>query len=386
MATLKHFQDLFNDFSSKAPMKIYNHDITHYTHDLAPGNQLYAGRALGLTVPKDKIQLPEELMSEWEAISAHYAQAGINHTQDIIWNTSFSEMERYPSYEASVYFFGDVINEHDRYRQLFQKWDARCCEVIEYINSKNNFIQVAEELGIPVPKTLRFETLSAAMACDQIPFPCYVKPAVSDHGFGIMRCPDLETLEKAFAQLTPNEPLQIQKEVIASSFLNLQYEMTASGAQPLLVSEQILEGPIHRGNRYPSRHEPWHEIAPFAQWISDRGMRGIFAVDVAVLTDPEETPYVAIECNPRFNGSSYPTIIAKRLGIPAWMSVTYKTPLRSLSDFGTGDLTFDASTGKGIILVNWGTIQVGKIAILIAGTEAEQAEIDQILKDRLRVD
>jgi hypothetical protein len=364
-------------------MKIYNHDITLYTHDQWIRNHLYAGRALGLTTPQDKIQLPEELRSDWEAIAAHYDQVGLDHTHDVIWHIAIEEITRHPDYDISVYFFGDVVNEHDTYRQIFQAMDARCCSVIEFVNSKNNFIQLSEELGVPVPQTLRFEDLAAAKAYDDVMFPCYVKPAISDHGFGIMRCPDQATLEEAFSQLVPDAPLQIQAEVNASAFLNLQYQVTADGVEPLLASEQVLDGCVHGGNRYPTGHEPWDKIAPFAEWVGDRGMQGIFAVDVAVVPEAGGTRYVAIECNPRFNGSSYPTMVAKRLGIPAWSSATFKTQWRSLSDIDLTDLVFKPATGSGVIFINWGTVQGGKITVLIAGSREEQEMIATELKQRL---
>ena len=364
-------------------MKLYNHDITLYTHDRAIKNHLYAGRALGLTSPQDKIQLPQDLRTEWESIASHYEQVGLEHTHDVIWNISVEEMTRYPNYEVSVYFFGDVINEHDTYRQVFQRLDARCCQVIEFINSKNNFIKLCEELGIPVPKTLRFETLAAAKNSEHVIFPCYVKPAISDHGFGIMRCPDQATLAKAFSQLSPDEPLQIQEEVNTTTFLNLQYQVTKNGIEPILASEQILDGFVHGGNRYPSVYEPWDQIAPFAEWIGHQGMKGIFAVDVAVVPEASGPRYVAIECNPRFNGSSYPTIVAQRLGIPEWSSTTYKTKLGSLSELDLNGLTFNPQTNVGVILINWGTIQAGKITVMLAGCEAEQSEIATELQSRL---
>jgi hypothetical protein len=198
-----------------------------------------------------------------------------------------------------------------------------------------------------------------------------------------MRCSDRAALEKAFSQLVPDAPLQIQEEVTASAFLNLQYQVTAGGVEPLLASEQVLDGCVHGGNRYPSGHEPWDKVAPFAEWLGDRGMQGIFAVDVAVVPEAGGTRYVAIECNPRFNGSSYPTIVAQRLGIPAWSSATFKTQWRSLSDIDLTDLVFHPATGVGVILINWGTIQGGKITVLLAGNRAEQAAIAAELKNRL---
>ncbi|HEY9889047.1 MAG TPA: peptide ligase PGM1-related protein [Candidatus Obscuribacterales bacterium] len=365
-------------------MKIYNHDITLYTHDRAISNHLYTSRALGLTSPQDKVQLPADLKPEWAAIVEHYAQIGLSHTHDVIWHVEMTALGNHPNYEPSVYFFGDLVSPHDTYRRLFQQWDGRFCELVEFVNSKNNFIQLAEELGVPVPKTLRFNNLAAAQAWDDITFPCYVKPAVSDHGFGIMRCPDRVTLAQALAQLAPDEPLQLQAEVQATAFLNLQYEVTAAGVEPLLVSEQILEGCVHGGNRYPASHEPWDIVTPFAEWMGDRGMRGIFAVDVAVVPEATGTRYVAIECNPRYNGSSYPTVVAQRLGIPAWSSATYKTEARSLKDLDLRGLAFDPETGKGVVLVNWGTILAGKISVLLAGSHVEQAAIDRAMRDRLK--
>ncbi len=368
-------------------MKIFNHDITLYTHDQHISTRLYSGRALCLTNPGDKIQIHPELKPEWDAILAHYQQIGVAHTNDVIWDVSIhllsEQLSENSDQELSVYFFGDVVNKHDTFRKVFQDWDAQCCQVIEFVNSKNNFISLAEELGIAVPKTLRFDQLAAAKAWDDIPFPCYVKPAVSDHGAGIMRCPDAEALAAAFAQLDPDIPLQIQAEVHASAFLNLQYQASSAGVEQLLVSEQILDGCVHGGNRYPASHEPWDQVAPFAQWMEDSGMKGIFAVDVAVVPDGEKTHYVAIECNPRFNGSSYPTLVAKRLGIPAWSSATYTTGLRSLKDLHMQDLAFNPATGKGVILINWGTIQAGKISVLLAGSEREQGLLGQELQARL---
>lgn len=364
-------------------MKIYNHDIILYTHDPDVSSRLYSGRALCLTTPEDKIQIIPDLASDWDAIVEHYAAVGLQHSHDVIWDISVQTLMNHDDREISVYFFGDVVNSHNQYRQFFQQLDNRCCQVIEFVNSKNNFIQLAEELDIPVPKTLRFSNLEEARLWKDFMFPCFVKPAISDHGFGIMRCADSQALDTAFAQLDPDEPLQVQEEVNAATFLNLQYHIGKEGVEPLLVSEQILDDCVHLGNRYPASHEPWEKIEPFAQWMSDRGMKGIFAVDVAAVPEASGTRYVAIECNPRFNGSSYPTIVAKRLNIPVWSSATYKTKLRSLKDLDLTDIAYTPQTQRGIVLINWGTIQAGKVSFLVAGSETEQSAISSELKKRL---
>jgi hypothetical protein len=365
-------------------MKIYNHDILLSTHEKYGGIHLYSGRALPLTSPEDKVQMHPALKEDWTAISDHYHQVGLTFTDDVIWDVSMAEISRHPDREISVYFFGDAVNANSPYQHLFDDLDADWNRTVAYINSKNNFIQLAQSLNVPVPETLCFESLDDLPALETLPYPCYVKPSVSDHGFGIARCGDSEELRAALSRLEPGSALQVQAEVQASAFLNLQYQVVNGQPQRVLVSEQVLEGCVHGGNRYPTDHEPWEVVEPLAQWLVDRGMKGIFAFDVAVLTGTAEPKYVAIECNPRFNGSSYPTCIAHRLGITAWSSATCSLTPRSVGDLGDlSGLAFNPETGRGLILVNWGTIHAGKLSLLLAGMPPEQEEV--LLKFRQRL-
>jgi len=57
-----------------------------------------------------------------------------------------------------------------------------------------------------------------------------------------------------------------------------------------------------------------------AEWLYREGMKGTFAFDVAVTRKGVGTDYLAIECNPRFNGASYPTVIAHKLGLESWVA------------------------------------------------------------------
>jgi predicted ATP-grasp superfamily ATP-dependent carboligase len=263
---------------------------------------------------------------------------------------------------------------------LFQSLNPRWCEVVEYINSKNNFVSLAEALGVAVPKTLCFDNAAAARACETLPFPCYVKPSVSDHGVGIARCANPQALATALTQLEGLGSLQVQQEVNTSTFLNLQYQVVADQAKPLLASEQILDGCVHGGNRYPTAYEPWDHAQPMAQWLVDKGIQGVFGIDVAVVEAGDRVDYVSIECNPRFNGSSYPTLIAHRLNIRSWMSTTCPTRYRSLAEIDLADLEYDPTTGKGVILVNWGTVQAGKVSVLLAGSPEEQGQLQRQLQ------
>ena len=112
-------------------------------------------------------------------------------------------------------------------------------------------------------------------------------------------------------------------------------------------------------------------------------MKGIFAFDVAVEDTPYGPRFTAIECNPRFNGATYPTIMANKLGIKEWSAITFNTRYRSLADIDLNQLEYDSHTGEGVILVNWGTVLAGKISIMLAGPPSRQRELEVELGTRL---
>jgi hypothetical protein len=120
-----------------------------------------------------------------------------------------------------------------------------------------------------------------------------------------------------------------------------------------------------------------------AEWMVQRGMKEIFAFDVAVVEEATQTRYLAIECNPRFNGASYPTGIAKKLKLSSWSSETFTTQYRSLDQIDLSGIEFNPKTDTGVAIVNWGCILVGKIGILLAGSVEKQHELRAMLKQRL---
>lgn len=366
------------------PKRLFNHDIMNCTHAAVSGNYLYCGRALGLTDPEDIIQLHPELRSEWQCITAHYERIGLSHSQTVVWDVSLNVSAYFPNHSLSVFYFGDAMNTESGLRDWFHRRDPQWCEVVEYVNCKNSFTQLAEILEMSIPKTLRFSRKSDIERFDFLPYPCYVKPAVSVNGVGISRCQDEQALRQALLDIEDDVPLQVQQEIVASKFLNVQYQASGQGAERLAATEQILEGCAHLGNRYPTVHQPWEMLDPMAHWMVNQGMKGIFAFDVAVVEQADQTQYFAIECNPRFNGASYPTEIARKLGISEWSNECFKTDYRRLSAIDLTDLEYNAATGAGVILVNWGGVLVGKLGVLIAGSPVQQQAIRSQLQERLK--
>jgi len=355
---------------------IINHDIMNCTAEGVIGNHLYSGRALGISQPWDIIQLHPDLKPLWSDIKNHYQRIGLSHSDNVIWDLNLKQLGSHIGYQPSVFFFGP--NE-------CQYWgDYEWLKTVEYINSKNNFMTLAKQLGVDVPMTLCFDSVNDIdeKTMQEFVYPCYLKAAVSVSGVGIYRCENESVLIESMEKLK-GIPVQVQEEVITETFLNLQYLITGNEVVRLTASEQILDGFVHQGNRVPASHEPWGAVDPMAEWLKDHGMKGIFAFDLAIVQTDKGLRFPAIECNPRFNGASYPTLIAQKLGIEEWSAMSLSTQYRCLSDIDLTGIEYNGDTGEGAIIVNWGTILEGKLVILMAGSEDYQNALQVEIQARI---
>ena len=358
--------------------QILNHDIMNCTADGVTGNQLYSGRALGISEPWDLIQLDPRLQPLWSDICAHYERIGLRHSKHVIWHVHRAELGEHIGFHPSVFFFGP--------EECCFWGDNQWMETVEYINSKNNFMALADELGVEVPATRCFDSVNDvdAAVIDNLVFPCYLKAAVSVSGVGIYRCAEAHELRRALGNFSADIPVQIQEEVVPEAFLNLQYQVVGDQLIRLTASEQILDGFAHQGNRVPASHAPWDAVEPMAEWLFQHGIKGIFAFDVAVVrTLDKGFRFPAIECNPRFNGASYPTLVAQKLGVRTWRAVAFATRHRSLSDIDLDGIEFDPGNGQGVVVVNWGPVLEGKILVLLAGSPRRQDALERELSGRL---
>ncbi|MCB1859796.1 MAG: ATP-grasp domain-containing protein [Gammaproteobacteria bacterium] len=355
--------------------RIFNHDILSCTHEDVAGNHLYSGRALGMTQPDDFIQIHPFLKREWPAIVSHYERIGLPHSQHVIWDVSPAQLKEYPDLEESLFFFGPAENR----ARTHLAWER----VVTHVNDKNNFVALATHLRLDIPQTRCFHGKQWFAGIEYFPYPCYLKPAVSVAGKGIHRCANQSELIQALAYFDEDVPLQVQEEIDTNIFLNLQYEASEQAVGRLLATEQVLKGFTHQGNRHPAKYAPWDAVEPMAIWMWKKGMRGIFAFDVAVVENSGGPRFVAIECNPRYNGASYPSAIARRLLISQWIAKDFVCHYDRLADIDLSGIEYNPTTGSGVILVNWGTVLVGKLGVLIAGTSAQQNELERELLTRL---
>ncbi|WPL19688.1 carbamoyl phosphate synthase-like protein [Thiorhodovibrio winogradskyi] len=357
--------------------RILNHDIMNCTAEGVLGNHLYSGRAVGISAPDDVLMLHPQLQTDWYALCAHYERIGLDHSRQVVWDVDLGRLNDFADHQPSLFFFGP--EEHQ------VRPDPAWHSAVESMNCKNAFMTHAERLGVPVPLTRCFADVRAIgePAIAETQFPCYLKAAVSVSGVGIFRCADADALRRACDEFAPGTAVQIQQEVRAETFLNLQYQSDNGCAERLAATEQVLDGYVHQGNRHPAAHAPWELVDPLADWLGEIGMRGVFAFDLAVVEEPDGDDYLAIECNPRFNGASYPTLIAEKLGITDWLALAFGTRHRRLIDLDLSGLEYNPATGTGVVLVNWGPIQVGKFLALLAGEREQQQALAIALQGRL---
>jgi len=354
-----------------------NHDIMHCGTAGVKGDYLYSGRALGITTPFDVIQLHPELMEEFPAISRHYDRIGLAHTNQIIWNLKYEELRHYSQYESSYFYYGA-----DQHRAAGnENW----YRVVDFISSRNHFIELARQLGMRTAQTLYFDSSSQIdnQLLAQIRFPCYLKAALPVAGAGIYRCESRRQLKRLLAYFGADTPLQLQQKLDASLFLNLQYQVTGARLERLAITEKLLSGSVHIGDRFPAAHNAWFSVDAMARWLFSNGMRGIFAFDVAVIKDACGMDYLPVTCLPRFNSTSYAALVAKKLAIPRWQLRSYTTRHRHIDDLPLRDLEYSAADQYGIVLINWGTILTGSVQILIAGTPLQQQSLRDELEGRL---
>jgi len=287
--------------------KIYNHEMNEHSRreEIAcvPDLYKYHCRSLCMTNPGDIIQLHPDLRKDFDYITAHYDRIGLSYTRNVVWNDDLEIIRNFPNYELSVYFFGEKVNHvHPN-----EKW----FRIAQTMNSKNDFIRTCKELSVYIPETFCFKGKEELKDYEKFDFPVYFKISTSSSGRGVIKCWNAAELENAVSMLNSGINFQIQKEIDAKAFINVQYVIEEGICERGIISEQVLNGFKHIGNRFPTPYNDAFELTDrIAMKMTNEGMKGFFAFDLAVTKDGK---YAVIECNPRVNGATYPTIIALKL-------------------------------------------------------------------------
>lgn len=356
---------------------ILNHDIMSHTADEGMGYYLYSGRALGLSEPWDIIQLHPHLRPYWFDIRAHYERIGLRHSINVIWDVSLRELGKHIGHQPSVYYFAS----HECRFWGDQAW----LNSANYISSRNNFISLARQQGVDIPDTRCYQNKRLIEDNDiaSFPYPCYLKSSLSSTTAHLTLCRNEEDVTDAVAAFRNNTSLQVQKALSAEAIVNLQYQVINDEIHRISACEKIQDQQEHRNYRSPALLEPWDTVEPIARWLRNHGMKGVFSFDVAIVQTEQGLRFQAIEATPHFNDASYPALIAQRLDIPEWRTITLETRHAKIADIDLSDIEYEAYTGEGVIIVNWGTIKVGKLTFLLAGSREYQEAVLEELKVRL---
>lgn len=308
-----------------------------------------------------------------DPIAAHYARIGLEVSNEFIFDEDWSVAANYPEHELDAFHFGAAAHAVAPNEQFSQ--------VADQMNSKNLFIRFCRLMGIPTPGTILFDSVEAYTEYQgELPgrgFPVYVKAAVSASGQDVIECKNEIKLAAAVAKMSG--PFQIQEGLPKGTrFYNVQFTEVGGVRHHGPITLQKLDGNVHQGNIFPVDEDTVDAIQPLADKLAikmtEQGMKSTWAYDVAVT--PAGEVYF-IECNPRWNGASYYSHPAERLGANAWEG-QYVTPKHTNFDFmfrDCHDWEYNPSRGNGIVLINWATIVAHKLGLLVIGTPEQRSSL-----------
>ena len=346
---------LFNhSFLFCAPL--YAADMVSFRKLAKHGIDFYETRALCCTHPGDVIQLDPRLREDFPFMREHYKRIGLDCTAHVVWSVEAKVADDFPEHHLSAYIFIDAIHA--------VRPDAKRLAATKRYADKNNFMRRCKGI-VPIPKTIFAETAQPP-DYTKLQFPLYVKGAVSSGGSSAYLCKNRQDVTRAIGKM--QGPYQLQEAVDAVAFLGVEYNITPQGDVEFLAqTQQILDGVEYVGTRFPAGYEA--PILAIARRAAQDGVRGKIGFDVAVTADNQ---FFVLECNPRWNGATYPLAIAGRLGIKEWSTAHVPVAARELKHVNFGDAEYNAKRGTGVILVNWGVFKLGWIEVMLVGTPEQQ--------------
>ena len=119
----------------------------------------------------------------------------------------------------------------------------------------------------------------------------------------------------------------------------------------------------------------WDLSDKIAAHMAKMGIKSFFAFDVAVSAAKHgKLELHWIECNPRFNGSTYPTLLSQKLGVENWFSRKFHLE-KSFTSFDFGPVEYSPRKKEGIVIVNWGPDDIG--VMIVAPTRAGQKKFEE---------
>jgi hypothetical protein len=358
-------------FTRHDPPVLFDHWVNYRLHpymSFTDDTSEITSRSYGLSLPGDTVMLDARLQSELPHVRAHYRRIGMQVATTILWQHSTQKaQELCPPMRYDTWIY-----DRETYKVAP---DEDVLAATDQLNNKNTFLRQCDAAGLTIPKTDMYDAHEVPI--QKWDGPWFVKSAVSVSGRHIVRAQTWDEV-LAFVQANPG-PYQIQEALDTTEFLNTQYYVHPDGSLAhICTSEQVIEGVEHIGNRFPADYEVQQLTDPAARLVADMGYRGLFAFDVAMV---QGTPYL-LECNPRYNGATYPAAIAAKLGTNSGWTLRYSDLAQaySVGDMNLNDLEYSKERDSGLVVIAWGMrARLGYMAI---GTNDEQNELVKEFDER----
>lgn len=345
---------------------------------------IYSDRALPIAHDGDVVMLHPEDWRQKDWLLDHYRRVGLKPTSEVIQLTPFDQFPDLDRYELSTFLFC-------RKTHLAQPDQGRF-QMTQAMNDKNTFVSACHALDIAIPTTACFQNKNTIADLSDFRYPLYLKISTSFTGMGVFKANSVAELEAMLALLSPRIRFQLQEDLGRRgiiTFLNLQYLLRNGRAERVLLTDQVIDGVEHIGNKYSPAdrtYDPaWRVTDPLAKLMVARGLKGLIGIDVAVCLENDQLTFLPVECNPRPNGSSYPTAIAKKLNYNgAWTAKAVATNLRDINRLDLGELEYSPLRETGVIVHIASTLPKGKLGVtFFAPSEGERRRLEDRLLHKI---
>ena len=320
------------------------------------GLKPYASRALSISNQGDVIQLPPELALGWNQICQHYRDVGLGgkHATNVVWDNDFSRAtsSEYSKLPLDTFFFGNQAH--------VVRPDATRLFITKQMNNKKHFLQLAQSLGIAIPRTVFFDTKEQLHWSDNMRTPIVFKIDKSVAGLGTKVCESPGELQGCSRNISSGVGFHLQAYLgKGAQFISAQYVLADGNANFVTATCNFIGGKTaHEGNwggRLFKEHfpqDPNNVVFPIAAAIAKMGGKGWLGIDIGVTADGRMFP---IEANLRYTAAAYYYLTAQKLGMQdkLWAGRSYKSS-KKLTDLDLGKIAYNPKKGRGWVLTNWG--------------------------------
>lgn len=188
-------------------------------------------------------------------------------------------------------------------------------ERIDWIRDKKNPLEIAHQIGVPIPKTFAPVSLEEALAyLAKTTEPVLIKPRISTGAVGIVRAYNLSQKNESYQKVHRAYPLPLIQEILPAEGKGLGVSFLFTQGQPIARCSHLrLREPLHGGSStlriscsFPREEAYAEALLKACQW-----QEGVAMVEFK--QDLKDGQFRLMEINPRYWGS---LALAIEAGVP----------------------------------------------------------------------